>query len=120
MLADRSERIVDEPVLEAGGQHRRSGGGNEGAVVEYDAEVARLRIRDDPAGVVLHAETGADEVVERIPVWAGDLADATDWLTDRGAGDSTTFMMNLQLPCPRRTVEVRLAVAKAGWTLGSS
>ena len=32
-------------------------------------------------------ESDADEVVERIPVGAGDFEDAADWLADRGAGD---------------------------------
>ena len=88
MLPDRSGRVVDEPVLETAGEHRRGGGGNQHLVIEHHSEVARSRIRDDAAGVVPRAEPGPDEVVEWIPVGAGDVEDAAGGLADRGAGDS--------------------------------
>jgi hypothetical protein len=149
VLSDQSGRVVDEPFREAGGEHRRVRAGHQGVVVEYDAEVARLRIRDDAAGVVLRAESGADEVVERIPVGAGDLQDAADGLSDRGASDSGCdvigrhrlrerrrdphgvtvgrFMIQTSkcsvgfvLLRTRLGAEIRLAVATAKRTLGSS
>ena len=84
MLPDRSGGVVDEPVLETGGEHRRGGGRDEHLVIEHHSEVARLRIRDDAAGVVARTEPGPDEVVEWIPVGAGDFED----VADGGAGDS--------------------------------
>jgi hypothetical protein len=62
------------------------GGGDEGAFVQFDAEVAGVGVRKHVAGIVAVAQALADEVVEAELLGSRDIDDAVGWGPDSNLG----------------------------------
>jgi hypothetical protein len=72
-------RGLAEPVFESGLGEDRVIAGNEGALLQFCAEVARVRIRDHFAWIVVFPEASPDQFVETERLWPRYFNDAVHW-----------------------------------------
>src|SRR5262245_5707362 len=77
-----------EPVLETYLTELRTIIGNESPLGQFRAEVARTRIHDDFARIVLSAEPLTYELVESEALGPGDFTDVIHWRANRDPADA--------------------------------